>query len=545
MARIIGIDFGTTNSLAAFVNSKGEVEIVEDHNGDVLTPSIVAKFNNKLIIGREAKGNIKAFVNGDGVKEIKREIGKNRKVYFAGEYMEPCEIAALILAKVKGNAEIQFGEDVEFAVITVPAEFSDAQRKEIHKAAEMAGLKVKKIINEPTAALLAYSRDNFGSKKVVCYDFGGGTFDVSVANITDLGVEVIAVGGNRELGGKDIDNILFSYLVKDLTNTKGVILDKEGEYKLFLEVEKAKIKLSNSASTAISIPSLSTTRGKVPYFKQISSSTFETLIMPIIEKTVSIVKDTLDDKNISISQIDEVVLVGGSSRIPLVKRKLERVFGSKVKESKNIDKCVAMGAAIEAANQMGSIMKKRSTIKRDVCPFNLGLKVARDGSTDVFDPIVFKNSPYGEEFSEKYNTAVNNQKTMVLEIYQGESQWASQNEHITDFEITGIPQRPAGSEWVKITFKYDENGIINIKARVLSTGAETVHSYKYGYKLRETVDTSVVEENMIDSEKKIFASQVKEQLKREGLTSIAGEIDDCLKYEQDDMLTDILEEYYD
>lgn len=545
MSRIIGIDFGTTNSLAAFVNLKGEVEIVKDYKGDFLIPSVVAKFNNKLIIGREAKENIVAFVNGDGIKEIKRQIGKNKKIYFDGKYMPTCEIVALILAKVKQNAQMYLGEKVELAVITVPAEFSDAQRKEIHKAAEIAGLKVKKIINEPTAALLTYSSDTFSNKKVVCYDFGGGTFDVSVANITNSGVEVIAVGGDREIGGKDIDNILFRYLVKDLIKAKNVTLNKEGEYQLFFEIEKAKIKLSDSDSVVINIPSLSTTEGKISYLKKISKSTFETLIMPIIEKTVSIVEDTLDEKNISVSQIDEVVLVGGSSRIPLIKKKLERVFENKVKEIKNVDKCVCMGAAIEAANQMGLTMKKRSTIKRDVCPFNLGLKVTRDGSSDVFDPIVFKSSPYGEEFSEKYNTAINNQKTMVLEIYQGDSEWASENEHITDFEITGIPQRPAGSEWVKITFKYDENGIINIKAKVLSTGAETLHSYKYGYNLSKTIYKSPAEDHIMDSEKKIFTYEMKENLKAEGLTKISDEIDDALKYEKDDRLTDILEEYYD
>lgn len=539
MSKIIGIDFGTTNSVATFMNSRGKIEIIKDHNGDYLMPSIIAMYNNKKVFGKNAKENVQAFVNGDGIKEVKREIGKGKKLFFGGKDVEVSDVVGLILNKIKGNAEEYFKEEITEAVITIPAEFSDGQRKEIIEAASKAGLEVKKIINEPTAALLAYTLNNPTNKKVLCYDFGGGTFDVSIANVSQSGIEVIAVGGDRELGGKDIDAKFLQYFKDDLRR-KGLTLNSYGEYQLLLEVEKAKIKLSTSEIARISILALSTTSRTTTYDKSITRTEFNRLINSIVIKTKNIIIDTLSEKRLQPSDIDEVILVGGSSKMPLVRREIEGIFGSKVKESKNIDTCVAMGAAIEAANQMGTLNQARARIKRDVCPFNLGLKVYRDNSEDVFDPIVFKNSPYGVEFSQEYNTAFDRQTTMELEIYQGESEWASKNEHITDFEITGIPASSAGEEWVKITFKYDENGIISIKARVLSTGLEKVHQYKYGYDINKKVDRSVIDKHMIDSDLRIEAVKTIEMLENKGLSRIAGTMKEHLKYEQEDELEDLL-----
>ncbi|WP_302538193.1 Hsp70 family protein [Clostridium saudiense] len=543
MGKVIGIDFGTTNTVVAYMENN-TIKIIANHNGNELTPSVVAKLQDKLLIGEEAKANVKAFSNGDGIKEIKREIGKGERIYFAGEYMYASDIASLILGKVKGNAEEYFEEEVKDAVITVPAEFSDAQRKEIIESAVKAGLNVKKIINEPTAALLAYTHNNYTNKKVLCYDFGGGTFDVSIANISSNGVEVIAVGGDRELGGKDIDEILVQAILDDIKINRKKELSKYGKYQLVLAVEEAKIELTRKVSASISIPSLRTTSGNMPYTKTISRVYFNGLIRKVITKTINDLRDTLDSKNISLSEINEVVLVGGSSKMPIVKQELSALFGNKIIELKDMDKLVAMGAAIEAANISGVNNSSRSKIKRDVCPFSLGLKVYRDGSDNVFDPIVLKNSPYGVEFSEKYNTAFDRQNSMILEIYQGESQCATENEHITDFEITGIPQSAAGEEWVRITFKYDENGIINIKAKILSTGLEKVHQYKYGYDLKRKVDSTIAEKNIIDSNLRITATKAKEQLEKEGLSSLAGQISNHVKYEQKEQLTDILEELY-
>lgn len=542
MSKIIGIDFGTTNSVATYMNNRGKIEIIKDHNGDYLMPSIVSIFDGKKIFGKDAKENIEALYKGNGVKEIKREVGKNKKVLFDGKYVETTDIIGLILNKIKGNAEEYFKEEISEAVITVPAKFSDGQRKEIIEGALKAGLKVKKTINEPTAALLEYTFNNpMNNKRVLCYDFGGGTFDISIANITQDGIEVIAVGGDRELGGKDIDDKLFQWIKKDISS-RGLALSSYGKEQLLLEVEKAKIKLSNSEKARISIPSLRTIHKNITFNKEITRYQFESLIQPIINKSKNLVKKTLLEKNIQEFSIDEVLLVGGSSNIPLVKKELESIFGNKVKKSSNIDTCVAIGAGIEAANQMGILNQNRAKIKRDVCPFNLGLKVYNNGSDDVFDPIVFKNSPYGVEFSEEYNTALDRQTTMELEIYQGESQWASENEHITNLEITGIPVAGAGEEWVKITFKYDENGIISIKSRILSTGLENIHEYKYGYDINRRVDTSIIDSNMIDTDLRIKAANTIEMLEKRGLSSITGDIKEHLKYEQEEELEEDLEE---
>lgn len=542
MSKVIGIDFGTTNTVVAFMKDNKQIQIIPDHNGNEIMPSVIAKINVKTLHGEDAKSNIDAFVKGDGIKEIKREIGKGKKILFDGRRMEASDIASIILGKVKGNAVKYFEEEVKDVVITVPAEFSDAQRKEIIEAAVKAGFNVKKILNEPTAALLAYTQNKFVNKKVLCYDFGGGTFDVSIANIDSTGVEVIAVGGDRELGGKDIDEIIKKLVINDLRTRKGKILDEYGNNQVALAVEKAKIELTKNTFAAISIQSLRTTTGIIPYYKEITRGEFNNLIRFIINRTIKEVKNTLDSKNISQSEIDEVILVGGSSKMPIVRESLESLFGNKVVETNNMDMLVAIGAAIEAGNIMGINKSSRSRIMTDVCPFSLGLKVYRDGSDDVFDPIVYKNSPYGKEFSQKYNTAFDRQNSMVLEIYQGDSPCATENEHITDFEITGIPESSAGEEWVRITFVYDENGIINIKAKILSTGLEKVHKYKYGYDLKKKVDRSAVDKYIIDSDLRITALKVKEQLEREGLSSIAGKIDNHIKYEQQEKLEDMLDD---
>lgn len=542
MGRIIGIDFGTTNSVASFVNARGVVEIIK-HDGESLLPSVVAKYENKLIIGREAKENSLAFINGDGVKEVKRLIGEDNKILFDGKYVDAKYIASLIIGKIKANAEIYLNEKVTDVVITVPAEFGDKQRQEIIEAATMAGLNVRKIINEPTAALLNYTQNNINKKRMLCYDFGGGTFDVSIADVnTNREVTVLGVGGDRQLGGKDIDELFYKYILNDLEKKKRVKLTELGKRDLLLALENAKIEISEKTMIHISIPRLQTTSGTISYFREIYKNEFENIISPIIQKTINLVNEALDDLKIRATEIDEVVLVGGSSKIPLVTYKLREIFGNKVKNSPNMDMCVSMGAALEAANQIGQRYSKKATIKKDVCPFNLGLKVWRDGSDDVFDPIVFKNSQYGVQYSEKYNTAIDNQVSMVLEIYQGDNAIASKNEHICDFEIKGIPMNSAGEEWVRVSFQYDDNGIINIKAKVLSTGVEFNHTYKYGYDLTKKVDTSFVDEHLISSEVRQEAIKVKQELEQMYNWNDANKIDECVKYEKKKELDDLMKD---
>lgn len=482
MEKIIGIDFGTTNTVVAFTTPEGP-KVILDHKGKKLTPSVVAKDRGKLLVGEEAKENIAAFVNGTGIKEIKRQIGSEKKVNFAGESLFPHEIAAIILKKAKRNADVYLGEGVKKAIITVPAEFSDGQRKEIMEAGKIAGFHVEKIINEPTAALLFYAYTNHVNQQtVLCYDFGGGTFDVSIADVTSEGITVRAVGGDRQLGGADIDQELFQKFRQEIEVTRNCKLDDYGERRLYLEVEKLKISLSSKASGSINMQFTTSGGQEVKFFRTVKRDEFEAIIQHHINKTMSIVKDVVSDNHFIPSDIDTVLLVGGSSQIPMVREKLKHYFGKDPIFNNHSDESVALGASLDA-NQKANIHKGIGPKIYDVSPYTLGLKVNEHGQEDVFDPIIHKNFPYGREYSESYHTVLDYQISMLLEVYQGESSVASQNEHICDIEVTDIPEREKGKERVNVSFMYDENGVIHVKAKILSTGKvinkEVTYSRKY------------------------------------------------------------------
>ncbi|WP_366161241.1 Hsp70 family protein [Bacillus infantis] len=485
MEHIVGIDFGTTNTVATIITPAGP-KVILDHEGNRLTPSVVAKAHGNLQVGHDAKQNALAFGNDNGIKEIKREIGSNKTVLFAGERLKPLEIAAMILKKVKRNVEINLGDHVKKAVITVPAEFSDQQRHEIMEAGKIAGFHVEKIINEPTAAIMSYVyRQKIRQGTVLCYDFGGGTFDVSVADIHDGNIVVRCVGGDRRLGGSDIDKTMLDKIKHELESVKGCRLSKTGIYELSLAVEKTKIHLSNNETASINSRFTTITGEKVQYFKKVDRETFESWIEHHINKTIQIVVDLLDEYNINPQQhIDTVLLVGGSSQIPLVNKKLYLLFGKASTTGKvYTDESVSIGAAIEANNKINKGKTIGPGITQDVAPFTIGLKVGIDGNSDVFDPVIRKNFPYNQEYSEIYDTAIDYQKTMLLQIYQGEDPTATENEHICDFEIEGIPEREAGKESVKVSFIYDDNGIIHINATILSTGRRLNKEVTYKRKL--------------------------------------------------------------
>ena len=448
MGKIVGIDFGTTNSLAAYMFD-GVPRTIKSDAIEHILPSVICKYDGKLYIGKDAKENIAAFDAGTGIIEIKKQIGakdkngKKLKILFDGKQMEVAEISAIILKKIKRNLELYFGEVVDEAVITVPEQFSDEQRNEIIHAGQLAGFKVKKIINEPTAALLAYANVNkIQDEIIICYDFGGGTFDVSIARIKgngyyDKDVSVIGVGGDRTLGGSNIDHAIKVALCEDVYRVKGKRPDSYGTRQILLAVEKMKIELSQKQETAISIPDLRLENGTITgYFKKISRTSMETIMKPYIQKTIDIVKQTMDENDLSYQEISTVLLVGGSSRIPMVQRMLEEELHlSSTFGNLNPDECVALGASIEAANISGDEQNRtRVNIKRDVCPFTLGLKYEENGEKDLFDPLITKNFPYGEEYSEEYVTVIDRQKSMKLEIYQGESDKASENEKVCTFE---------------------------------------------------------------------------------------------------------------
>ncbi len=523
MSKVVGIDFGTTNTLVAVTTPDGP-KVIFDHNGDKLTPSVVAKHNQNLYVGKEAKENIKAFIDGEGIKEIKRKIGSSEKIHFAGEFFKPYEIAGMILKKAKQNIDLYFGEDIKKAIITVPAEFSDSQRKEIIEAGKIAGFEVEKIINEPTAALMAYAYTNQVSNKVVlCYDFGGGTFDVSIAEVSGEGVKVRCVGGDRYLGGSDLDKSFFQVIKQEVEGTKNCKLNPYGERRLILALEGAKIELSVKERTTINLPLLETENGgMVSFFKRISREKLESIIEPYIDKTIAIVQTVLAENGIDpLLDIDEVLLIGGSAQIPLVKERLTAIFGKEpITGDMLTDESVALGAALEAGHRQGAEKGIGPKILLDVSPYTIGLKITENGKKDIFDPIIHKNFAYSREFSENYVTIHDNQTSMLLEIYQGESRITSKNEHICNLEIEGIPEREAGKEIVKVTFMYDENGIIHIKAVILSTAKEIVKFIPFNRRFsnRQTEDSKQsIQKHFISEEELSNATSLSQQLKKQGL----------------------------
>lgn len=538
MENIVGIDFGTTNTVAAIITYSGP-KIILDHEGNKLTPSVVAKENGVLQVGYEAKENSTAFGLGNAVKEVKRKIGTDQTIMLAGQQLKPFEIASLILKKVKRNVDINLGEHVKKAIITVPAQFSDAQKNDIMHAGKIAGFEVEKIINEPTAAIMAYVyRKNLKHEKVLCYDFGGGTFDLSIADIKDGNVSVKCIGGDRHLGGADIDQTFLEYIKKQLELKKNCKLSKKGLHQLSLAIEKAKIDLSKRETASIN-SKFSTNTGEVSYFVTISRATFESLIYPHIDKTMIKVQELLDENGINpINDIDSILLVGGSSRIPLISKKLKSIFPQKlIAEDVDAEVSVAIGAALEANNKLQNKVIGGVKVIQDVSPYSIGLKIGINGRENIFDPIIRKNFPYGREYSEKYDTAIDYQKTMLLQIYQGDHPIATDNEHITDFEIDEIPEREAGKESVKVSFMYDENGIIKIRGTILSTGKQVHKAITYKNKVNDDqVENSKTKIKEYFTSEKQFndALKLKETLKTFHMNAESNELDEALK--RDDAL---------
>ncbi len=554
MSRIVGIDFGTTNTLAAYMFD-GIPRVIKSKEVEHILPSVVCKYEGKLFVGEEAKANIIAFTEGDGITEIKRKIGSSQSIYFGNKYMKPYEISAIILKKIKRNIKLYFEEDVNEVIITVPAEFTDNQRNGIIMAGKTAGFVVKKIINEPTAALLAYANENdIRNEKVLCYDFGGGTFDISIANIKYNGfkesdIEVIAVGGDRKLGGGDIDREILKYIKDDIYSLHGQAPDKYGDRQLELAVEQMKIELSSKDSATISLSHLSLLGDKkVGYFKKITRWEFENLIEKYIDRTIELVKETMSDNNILAREIDKVLLVGGSSKIPIVAQKIRSELGlNPTFGGLNPDECVSIGASIEATNlSFKGRVRSKVNIKQDVCPFAIGLKIEHYGEKDVFDPIIKKNFPYGKEYHQEYKTALNHQNSMKLEIYQGNKRRASMNSHICDFEIKDIPERYAGEETVRVYFKYDMDGILNIKGKILSTGKEVTHEYRYPYNAKISwTSKKNIDEHFIDEEKVNDAMGLVNAIKKCGEEKDTRKIYDAIKYEDEELLDSITNDLLD
>ena len=467
MSKIIGIDLGTTNSCVAVMEG-GNVTIIPNSEGARTTPSVVnIKDNGEVVVGEIAKRQ--AVTNPTStVSSIKTHMGSDYKVEIFGKKYTPQEISAKILQKLKKDAEAYLGEEVKEAVITVPAYFTDSQRQATKDAGTIAGLDVKRIINEPTAAALAYGLEKKKEEKVLVFDLGGGTFDVSVLEISDGVIEVISTAGNNHLGGDDFDNEVINWLVTEFKKETGIDLsnDKMAYQRLKDAAEKAKKELSTLMETSISLPFITMdATGPKHLEMKLTRAKFDDLTKHLVEATQGPTKTALKDANLDANQIDEILLVGGSTRIPAVQEWVENFFGKKPNKGINPDEVVAAGAAIQGGVLMGDV---KDVLLLDVTPLSLGIETAGG----VFTKMIDKNTTIPVKKSQVYSTAVDNQPAVTINVLQGERSRAADNHSLGTFNLEGIPAAPRGVPQIEVTFDIDANGIVHVSAKDLGTGKE-------------------------------------------------------------------------
>ena len=469
MGKIIGIDLGTTNSCAAVMEG-GEPTIIINAEGSRTTPSVVAfTKNGERLIGDAAKRQ--AVTNADRtVSSIKREMGNNYTVKIDGKRYTPQEISSMILQKLKKDAENHLGEPVTEAVITVPAYFSDAQRKATKDAGRIAGLDVKRIINEPTAAALAYGLDNAAPQKILVYDLGGGTFDVSVIEISEGMIEVLATAGDNRLGGDDYDQRVADYMVREFQKQQGINLSRDmmAMKRIKEEAEKAKIALSTATSTNINLPYITTNRsGPLHLEMNLTRAKFEELTYDLTERTAQPVRTALSDAGITASSLGKVLLVGGSTRIPAVQNKVRELTGQEPSKSMNPDECVALGAAIQGGKLAGD-SNLNEILLMDVTPLTLSIETVGGIATSLIP----RNTTIPTRQSQVFTTAQNYQTSVDIKVLQGERQFARDNKVLGQFRLNGIRRAMAGVPQIEVTFDIDANGIVNVSAKDLGTGKQ-------------------------------------------------------------------------
>ena len=469
MSKIIGIDLGTTNSCVAVMEG-GKPTVIANQEGLRTTPSVVAfTKTGERLVGDPAKRQ--AVTNAEKtISSIKRHMGTDYKVTIDDKKYSPQEISAMILQKLKADAEGYLGEKVSEAVITVPAYFNDAQRQATKDAGKIAGLEVKRIINEPTAAALAYGLDNENEQKIMVYDLGGGTFDVSIIEIGDGVIEVLATNGDTRLGGDDFDEHLTTYMINEFKAQEGVDLstDKMALQRLKEAAEKAKKELSSAASTNINLPFITAVNGEPKHFDMtLTRAKFDELTHDLVERTVIPVQNALKDAGLNMSDISKVLLVGGSTRIPAVQDKVKQLTGKEPNKSLNPDECVALGASIQGGKLAGDA-GAGDILLLDVTPLSLSIETMGGVATRLIE----RNTTIPTKKSQIFSTAADNQSAVDINVLQGERQFAKDNKSLGQFRLDGIPPARRGVPQIEVTFDIDANGIVNVSAKDLGTGKE-------------------------------------------------------------------------
>ena len=500
MSKIIGIDLGTTNSCVAVMEG-GQPTVIANAEGSRTTPSVVAfTKTGERLVGDPAKRQ--AVTNADHtIASIKRHMGSDYKVDIDGKKYSPQEISAMILQKLKSDAEGYLGEKVTEAVITCPAYFNDAQRQATKDAGKIAGLDVKRIINEPTAAALAYGLDNEKEQKVMVYDLGGGTFDVSIIEIGDGVIEVLATNGNNRLGGDDFDEKISQYIISEFKRQEGIDLsgDKMAMQRIREAAEKAKIELSSATTTNINLPFITATaEGAKHLDMNLTKAKFDELTADLIELTAEPVRKALADAGLNASDLSKVLLVGGSTRIPAVQDKVRQLTGQEPSKSLNPDECVALGASIQGGKLAGDA-GAGDILLLDVTPLTLSIETLGGVAT----PLIERNTTIPTKHSQIFSTAADNQTAVDINVVQGERKFARDNKSLGQFRLDGIPPAMRGVPQIEVTFDIDANGIVNVSAKDLGTGKEQHITITAGSNMSDDeIDKAVREAAQYEAEDK-------------------------------------------